>query len=177
MFKFVVLFFVALIVPMSVQAKDDVLFSVKEYIPNADLVGKGRLKYLMWQVYDATLYAPNGQYQKNKPVALSIHYLRSIKGRQIADKSAEEIRRQGFKNEVTLATWYEQMRRIFPDVFPGTVLTGIRTDTGQTIILKDGIKIGSFTDPDFAHYFFDILLGYNTSAPDMRDALLGKGYE
>jgi len=177
MLKLVMALCIALMLPLEVKAKDNAGSSVKTYIPNAEVVGKGRLNYLIWQVYDATLYAPDGRYQQDKPVALSLYYLRAIKGRQIADKSAEEIRRQGFKDEVTLATWHEQMRRIFKDVVAGTVLTGIRNNKGQTIILKDGREIGSFRDPEFARHFFDIWLGNNTSAPRLRDALLGKSDE
>ena len=177
MLKVIMVLCMALMLPLEAKARDSALSSVKTYIPNAELVGKGRLNYLVWQVYDATLYAPYGQYRQGKSVALSLHYLRAIKGRQIADKSAEEIRRQGFKDEVTLATWHEQMRRIFTDVVAGTVLTGIRNDKGQTIILKDGKKIGVFSDPEFARHFFDIWLGNNTSVPTLRDALLGKADE
>ena len=174
MLKLIAVLSMALVLSWGAQANDSSLSSVKAYIPNAGLVGKGRLNYIVWQVYDAALYAPDGKYQQGKPVALNLHYLRAIKGRQIADKSAEEIRRQGFKNEVTLATWHEQMRRIFTDVDAGTVLTGIRNAKGQTIILKDGKKIGIFRDPEFGRYFFDIWLGINTSAPELRNSLLGK---
>lgn len=177
MLKFLAICSLCLMIPLMAKAGDNALSAVKTYIPNAALVGSGRMNYLMFQVYDATLYAPNGQYKKGQPVALSLHYLRSLEGRQIADRSAEEIRRQGFKDEITLATWHEQMRRIFVDVSNGTILTGIRTAKGQTVLLKDGKKIGTFPDPEFARYFFDIWLGRHTSEPELRKALLGKGNE
>jgi len=174
MLKLVMALMIVFAAPIGAHAEDNELSKIKNYIPRATVVGKGRLNYLVWQIYDATLYAPDGRYQEGKPTALSLHYLRAIKGLEIADKSAEEIRRQGFDDEVTLAAWHEQMCRIFTDVSAGTVLMGIRTDKGQTIILKDGKKIGIFSDPEFSRHFFDIWLGDNTHVPLMRDALLNK---
>lgn len=146
---------------------------INVHVPDAKVVGEGRLKVLLFDVYDAALYAPGGIWQANGPYALHLKYLRDIEGRKIADRSVEEMRRQGLSDEVKLATWHKQMREIFPAVSEGTELTGVLTQSGQTIFYEDGHEIGRVRDSDFGSAFFGIWLRDNTSAPDLRRKLLG----
>lgn len=146
---------------------------IQSYIPNAEKVGEGRLTYLFWEIYDATLYASEGAWQEGEPLALKLSYLRNLEGKKIADRSVEEMRKQGITNEVALATWHSQMRNIFPDVNEGISLTGILTQTGDTIFYKDNTEIGRIRDPLFSRSFFNIWLSEKTSAPDLRLKLLG----
>lgn len=147
---------------------------VIQHIENPVLVGTGRLSYAIWDVYDAWLHAPNGKLKDGKPFALTLSYLRKIDGRKIADTSIEEMRQMGMKDEVRLALWHENMRRIFPDVDKGVSLTGVRLSGGETVFCKNGEKIGKVTDREFGKYFFNIWLGEKTKAPDLRRELLGQ---
>jgi len=149
------------------------LEDIQSYVPEAQKVGQGRMTYMFWDIYDATLYAPQGSWNNEKPFALQISYLRTVNGKKIADHSAEEIRGQGFNDEVKLATWHAQMRRIFPDVDEGVSLTGVYTETGQTIFYRDDVEIGRINDPEFSKAFFGIWLNDKTSAPELRRKLLG----
>jgi hypothetical protein len=143
-------------------------------IPDAKQVGEGRMSYLFWDIYDAALFAPKGEWQKNAPFALSLTYLRELNGKAIADRSAEEIRDLGFKDEVILATWHSQMRNIFPDVKEGTTLIGVYTREKESVFFKDNVEIGRISDPDFGTYFFNIWLDPKTTEPELRAKLLGK---
>lgn len=148
---------------------------IRTAVPAAEPVGKGRLTVMFWDVYDAVLYAPQGRFSEKRPFALSLTYLRDLKGRAIADRSTEEMRSLGFTDEIRLATWHSQMRRIFPDVSNGTTLTGVYTGEGHSVFYRDGREVGRITDPEFGNYFFRIWLDENTSAPDLRAQLLGDG--
>ena len=147
--------------------------SIEPFVPQAKSVGEGRMSVLFWDVYDATLYATDGDLQQGKPFAIELTYLIDIEGKKIADRSAEEIRKQGFTDEIKLATWHSQMREIFPDVSEGVTLTGIYTTSGESIFLKNNKTIGKVTDPEFGKAFFDIWIGDKTSAPKLRKKLLG----
>ena len=147
--------------------------SIKSLVPGAQKVGEGRLTYVFWDVYDATLYAPQGQWRDNPPFALQLSYLRSLEGSKIADRAITEMREQGFDDEVRLATWHTQMRNIFPDVDQGVRLTGVYTQTGATIFYRNGAEIGSLSDPAFGQAFFGIWLDEKTSAPELRLQLIG----
>lgn len=148
---------------------------VTRHIPNAATVGAGRYTYMTIDLYDAVLYAPNGQWQAGQPMALSLTYLTNLKGHKIAQRSVEEIRQQGFTDETRLSTWDAQMREIFPDVTNGTSLTGVYTDTGETRFFKNGELIGQIADKEFGMQFFNIWLDQKSSAPALRSALLEQG--
>lgn len=147
---------------------------IKKYVQNAEIVGTGKLTYLLWDIYNATLYAPEGKWKRNKPFALSLSYLRSVTGNDIADRTVQEIRRLGFTNEVKLAAWHRQMKRIFPNVTKGSLLTGIFIPNAPTRFYKGTREIGSIKDPEFGYWFFNIWVGNNTSDPGLKAKLTGK---
>lgn len=169
MLKLTLIFMAILFLNTPAQALDN----MERYIPNAAKVGEGRLTYFIWDVYDAALYAPQGAWAENTPFALQLSYLIGIKGKKIADRSIEEMRKQGFYDEIKLAAWQTQMRNIFPDVSEGVDLTGVQTQSGDTVFYKDNVEVGRINDPEFSKAFFGIWLDENTSAPDLRRKLLG----
>lgn len=142
-------------------------------VPGAEIVGQGVLSYAFWDVYKATLFAADGVWMQNKPFALSLEYYRTIKGKDIADRSVQEIRQQGFTNEVALAAWNSQMKAIFPDVKNGTVLTAIYLPGKQTTFYQGTDSIGAIKGDEFGTLFFGIWLAEKTSEPQLRRALLG----
>ena len=163
--------YTCLIPLQSAQANMDV------YMPKnagkADLVGQGLYSFMFWDLYIARLYAPNGKLHQNKAFALELEYLRNLSGRKIADKSIEEIRKQGFNDEIRLADWHNQIQAMFPDVGNGDILTGVSSPSRETIFYQNGTEIGRIKDPEFTKRFFDIWLGEKTSAPELRMSLLG----
>lgn len=147
---------------------------VTHTVPDAQKVGKARLTYAFWDVYDATLYAPKGMLQPSKPYALSLRYFREIDGKAIAERSAEEIEKQGFEDGERLALWHAKMRDIFPNVQDGTVLTAVFIPDKKTLFYEGSTKIGMIKDAEFTKRFADIWLGEKTSEPRLREELLGR---
>lgn len=142
-------------------------------VPNAALVGRGVLTYGFWDIYEASLYAPQGLWSPFKPFVLSIEYYQEIQGKDIADQSVKEIRLQGFSDEQKLNIWNEQMKALFPDVKKGTILTALYAPAQQTTFYQGDKMIGVIKDGDFGRYFFSIWLSEKTSEPELRRALLG----
>jgi len=145
---------------------------VYQHIPDASVVGTGRLSYLVWDVYDATLYAPGGEWLQDQPFALTLGYLRDLKGDAIAERSVKEMRKQGLDDEATLQRWQAAMEAIFPDVSDGTRLTGIYQADASTRFFLHDEEIGHIRDPEFGRWFFGIWLAESTSAPSLRRQLL-----
>ncbi|AEP10509.1 chalcone isomerase family protein [Micavibrio aeruginosavorus] len=145
---------------------------VSNHVPEAKLVGQGRAQVLLWDVYEAKLYAPRGVYDHNKPFALELNYLQELEGRKIADHAVSEMRRLGYGNEVKLAAWHDQMSRIFPDVSPGSVITGVYVPGGPAIFFEEDRQIGRVNDPAFGREFFRIWFDAQTSTPALRQSLL-----
>jgi hypothetical protein len=162
-----------MISPVQATTQDNVPSYIQKNIPDASPVGSGRLRYMFWDVYDATLFAPQGDFKKDKPFALSLKYLRPLEGRDIADTSAEEIRRQGNVSEIKIAAWHEQMVKIFPSVNTNSVITGLYLPGKGTLFFANGKAAGSIMDDEFSRAFFNIWLGPKTRAPELRRSLTG----
>lgn len=138
-----------------------------------ELVGKARFQVLIWKVFDAKLYSPSGTWQGTPPFALSLTYLRNLQGERIAERSVSEIRDQGFKDELTLARWYEMLRDLIPDVGANDEIIGVADASGATRFYFNRRPIGSIAEPAFTERFFAIWLGAGSSAPDLRQSLIG----
>lgn len=147
--------------------------SLQGITPKYQVVGTSTLKYSFWKIYDATLYAPEGKWNKNKPFALQLIYYRNLKGTLIAERTIKEIRKLGFNNEPVLKDWYEKMQVIFPDVKKGSELTAVYTPNQPTQFYQGSNKIGQIDDVKFGECFFSIWLSEKTSEPKMRQQLLG----
>ena len=143
------------------------------YVPDAKETGSAKLTFMFWDVYVATLYAPGGVWQEDEPFALSLAYKRKLRGKDIAERSIEEMRSQGFSDEDRLAVWHEAMERIFPDVDENTTLTGVRDARGSAVFYRNGERIGNVEDAAFSDWFFGIWLNEKTSEPELREKLLG----
>lgn len=146
---------------------------ITQLVPNAQKVGEGRLSVLFWDVYDAALYAPQGKWSRNKPFALRLRYFRNIKGKDIADRSVQEMRGQGFNDEVALAAWHTKMKAIFPDVKNSTILSAVFIPGKHTKFFANNRPIGSIKGNGFIRWFSGIWLSEKTSDPELRKKLLG----
>lgn len=161
-------FMLSVVSSMPVLAKPDVMSD------EANIVGKSRLTYMFWDIYDAVLYAPQGNWSEDKPFALELSYLRDLEGEDIAERSVEEMRKQGLQNDEQLAEWQSRMTEIFPDVEEGDSLTGEVNSEGHTQFYFNGEPAGKVEDTAFTRAFFDIWLSEKSSEPEMRKQLLGE---
>jgi len=159
----------------SVQASTIVVPNyVKDKVPNATVQGQSRLTMYFFKVYDATLFSPMGQYQEEQPFALSLAYLRDLDGKDIAERSIDEMRDLGYRDTTMLAQWLVEMEIAFPDIKEGDVLTGVVDKQQHTTFYFNGQQRHTISDPLFTKAFFAIWLAEGTSQPRMRKALLGE---
>lgn len=145
---------------------------VLQLVPEASLVGEGRLQMMLWDIFDARLYAPHGSYDSEKPFALSLTYLRRIDSEEIVDNSIKELKAQASVDPQTLARWKTELSVIFPDVDKGTTITGVRDAQGLAHFYRGDNLIGQIRDAELSVRFFDIWLGEATSQPVLRKQLL-----
>ncbi|WP_395344806.1 chalcone isomerase family protein [Ningiella sp. W23] len=149
------------------------VFASSDYMQNPKTVGQAKLEVMFWDIYEAELLAPDGNFSPQQPFALALTYLREFDGENIASRSIDEMRKQGMKDEVKLAKWFEKMRQLFPDVEEGQTLTGIVDESRTSHFYFNNSKIGTIDDPEFTQWFFNIWLSEETSEPKMREKLLG----
>ena len=157
------------------HAQDDNAEHINEYVPNAKLVGKGMFSYYFWDVYTGELFASEGEYSDKPPFALRLTYQRDLEGKKIAERSIDEMKKQGDVAADDADNWLSLMESIFPDVSEGDVITGIATKEGTSVFYVNGEKADEISDKTFTKRFFDIWLSDETSEPKFRKKLLGKG--
>lgn len=165
---------VVLFLPITSAMADDALQASAKPDEHSHLIGTARMTYLLWDVYDATLYAASDTWQQGQPFTLTLTYLRDLKGDAIAERSIEEMRKQGMADDEKLAHWRDRLCAVLPDVAKGTAITGVVDEQLSTTFFVDGAEIGRFEDPEFTRWFFDIWLGAKTSEPELRRQLLGE---
>jgi hypothetical protein len=146
-------------------------------VPGATLQGSGRLRFIGLSVYDARLWrgaAPVGADWMAAPLALELIYLRNLVGKQIAERSLKEMRRQRDLTDDEATRWLTAMTQMFPDVKEGDRITGLVVPGLGARFAVNGTVKGDIRDPEFAKLFFGIWLSEKTSEPALRRALLGQ---
>lgn len=141
--------------------------------PLLALTGRGDFDVFVWDIYTAALWAVRGEYSPEQPHVLAIRYERDFEGAAIARRSIREIRGLGLGNERQHEDWLERMQQLFPDVQEGDQLTGLHVPGERAVFYRNESLLGSVEDPAFAQAFFGIWLDQATSAPGLRERLLG----
>ena len=152
---------------------------VSAALPQAQLIGKGRLTVFGFQVYDARLWAsPDFRSRGDsgyatQPLGLELSYLRNFKALDIAERSIKEMRRSAAVNDAQEAKWLLEMQRVVPDVKTGDRILGIHKPGTGAEFWVNGKPVGEIQDAEFARLFFGIWLSPKTSEPQIRNLLLG----
>jgi hypothetical protein len=144
-------------------------------LAGASLTGSTRMRFFGLNVYDARLWTlPRFQpavYWQH-PLALELTYLRSLGGEAIAQRSLDEMRRNGPIPPDTAALWLRTMSGAFPDVATGDRITGLHTPSTGARFWHNGQLRATIPDPEFSRLFFGIWLSEKTSEPRLRAELL-----
>lgn len=159
-----------------VQAQlSEVPREVAQALPQAQALGAGRMRYLLWDVFDATLWAPAGfrgaQYFEHA-FALELRYLRKLSAASLVDSSLQEMRRMGRLDPSKEAPWTAAMQSAFVDVQAGDRITGVHSPGVGARFYFNGSLRATVEDAAFARAFFGIWLSPTTSEPRLRSALL-----
>ena len=147
---------------------------VRAAMPEARLIGSGRLRYFGLSVYDASLWAPpdfRAAGFDNQRFALSLTYLRTFSANEIAQRTLQEIRRVHDVSPDLARVWLTALQNVLTDVVAGDRLTGLNPP-GGVAFWHQGRKLGDIGDAAFGSRFFGIWLANSTSEPGLRKALL-----
>ena len=89
---------------------------IDRFVPDAALVGEARFKVLLFPVYDASLYAPKGDYRKSGPLALELNYLFDVEKERIVNQTVKTFERRKLGSDADVAKWRKIMGEHFSDV-------------------------------------------------------------
>ncbi|MEO7243546.1 MAG: chalcone isomerase family protein [Rubrivivax sp.] len=151
---------------------------VQQHLASARLHGQGRLRVFGVRVYDARLWVGAGFVAARWPdaaLALEIDYALPFNGPSIADRSVQEMARQQVLPAATADRWRADLERLLPDVAAGDRLTGLHRPGEGLALFHNGAARGTVPDATLAARFFGIWLARATSAPALRESLLGPG--
>ncbi|WP_426112043.1 chalcone isomerase family protein [Massilia sp. PWRC2] len=160
----------ALAAPLQVPAQ--IPAQVQAAVPQARLAGSGQFTYFGIKVYTAELFVGPKGYAADAPFALDLRYARHLKGRKIAEASADQMEKIGAGTAAQRQGWLQKMLALFPDVAEGSHITGISVPGQGAKFYLDGVAIGAIDEPEFARAFFGIWLDPASTAPALRQALL-----
>ena len=135
--------------------------------------GSALLKVLLWEVYESSLYTPDGTWQEDtRPFRLDIRYLRTITAEDLVKQTGKEWAEQG-KVSPQHAAWQENLRSIWPNVTDGDIISLAVDKAEVSTFLFNGAVIGKLTDPQFGKDFSGIWLAADTTRPKLRRQLIG----
>ena len=158
----------------------DLPAELKNSLPQGKLIGKERLMFWGFNVYDARLWAPAGFDPARFgtfPLALELAYLRDFKAQDIAERSLKEMRRTQPIGDDQAVRWQADMLRVIPDVRKGDRVTGMHRPGEGAMFWINGQPSGEIRDAEFSRLFFGIWLSPKTSELAMRASLLGRSGE
>jgi hypothetical protein len=164
-----VIFISSLFFALNVHAYD--LGHIDAGLNSAKLQGSGRLTWWGLNIYDASFYRSKNS---STEFALDLKYQRSFSGSSIANRSADEMKKNGV-SEAQALLWGKELASLLPNVEPGQTLTAIYSPRQGTVFYHDGKQIGKIPGLDFSKAFFGIWFDPNTSAPKLRADLIGRG--
>jgi hypothetical protein len=144
---------------------------VDQVLTSAKLQGSGRLTWWGFNIYDAALYRSANL--SSPEFAMDVRYQKSFQGISIANRTVEEMRRIGVP-EAQAVNWGKQLASFMPNIQSGQTLTAIYSPKQGTVFYHEGKQIAQISGMDFPKAFFGIWLDPKTSAPSLREQLLGQ---
>lgn len=138
-------------------------------------MGSSLFRYWGFEIYQATLYVGPGfdaERFEQQRFGLELQYRRAFKGRDIAQRSIDEMQAIAPLNAQQTRDWQAAMLDAFPDVQPGDRLLGVHVPGVGARFYFNGQLRATVDDPAFSARFFGIWLSPRTSAPQLRAALI-----
>ena len=145
----------------------------------ADLSTLGQSGFRMWgfSIYDAQLDATSATTPENwtqQPLRLTLTYHRAFSAEAIAQRSIDEMQRQGPISATQERQWREHLSACLRDVQDQDRLSASFDGQARIRFAHQGRETCKIDDAEFARRFLAIWLGPQTSAPALRQALFGQ---
>lgn len=143
-------------------------------IPNARTVGQAPYRFFGITLFQAELFAPNGDFSWRRPFALTLTYERSARRATIVNRSIAEMSRRGAGSAEQLSPLRAQLERCFPDVQRGDRVTGVSTSPDAARFYVNGVRRCTVEWPNFRRHFFGIWLDARGGQAAMSARLRGE---
>ena len=139
-----------------------------------DLVGQTAFRFGPFTLYEAALFAPEGNFSWDRPFALTLTYRLGLEAEQIADVAVSEMARTTGRPETHFAPLQARLEACFADVQPGDHLSGLSLGPDAASFFHNGTQRCEIEHAGFRDDFFGIWLGDRTRRPDLTAVLTGQ---
>ena len=140
-------------------------------------VGQGRLTWLGFGIYEASLWSPDGRFAgfvDGKAVALALWYERKFSRQQLIDITTGEWERLELAPAPVRQAWARELAAIWTDVARGDNMTAVVVPGRPTLFYDGDRLLGQVDDPAFGPAYLSIWLDSRTAIQELRAQLLGK---
>jgi hypothetical protein len=134
--------------------------------------GSGKLSWLVFTAYDASLWTDAPQWSMNKPFALTLRYQMSFSSDELVDRTLEEMNKIVPLTQQTGGSYRAALSRAFPAVKSGNWITALHVPGRPVRFFHNGRQTAEITDASFVEPFFGIWLSPKSPEPSLRAALL-----
>ena len=141
--------------------------------PGIHPFGKGRHSLFGIPMYDATLWIVGPQWSESTPHALDVEPNRDVSADTLIKGAIGEMRTLKVGDEVTLAKWQAEMKRLVPNLRRGDQVVLYCSDRNRTVAYRNESKSGEVDDPTFCPAVMSVWLHPKTKNQALRKSLLG----
>ena len=145
---------------------------LEKFIPNFKLVGRATYKFLLLDIYHATLISETGHYPSDKS-ALILRYNRDFTKKSVVKETVEQLQKQKKYSENELIALKQLLNKTFRTIQKNDQFIAIKLLDKGIFYFKNE-KVLETSDMDFLDLFFNIWLRENSQDPDFTKSLLGK---
>ena len=143
------------------------------FVPDAQKVGEATFSVMFFDIYTASLWAPQGQYKRSGPFALKINYLVDADADRIINQTIKELRRQKAGSKPQLEEWRALMEQHFVDLKENDMANIVFTEAGTLAMWNNDDDVVEIKDRRFARVFMNIWLGNRARDKELQAELLG----
>ena len=145
---------------------------LEKFIPNFKSVGRATYKFLLLDIYYATLISETGHYPSDK-FALILRYNRDFTKKSVVKETVEQLQKQKKYSESELIALKQLLNKTFRTIQKHDQFIAIKLLDKGIFYFKNE-KVLETNDMDFLDLFFNIWLRENSQDPDFTKSLLGK---
>ena len=135
--------------------------------------GSASVGFLLWQVFDADLWAPDGRFGWDAPLALSLIYRTDFSARELTDSTIEEMERIAGWQPERLAEFRSEIGPCMTDVGDGDRFTAASPEPDRIVLYLNGEQRCELTEAGLRRAYLGIWLSQNSRFPDESRKLIG----
>lgn len=143
-----------------------------KFFSSYKLVGQATYKFLLLDIYYATLISETGHYPSDK-FALILRYNRDFTKKSVVKETVEQLQKQKKYSESELIALKQLLNKTFRTIQKNDQFIAIKLLDKGIFYFKNE-KVLETSDMDFLDLFFNIWLRENSQDPDFTKSLLGK---